>query len=176
MLISLASLALFAAAPPQDFVPRDYNPFMTFTRNPSQVGDDVTVEVGVLRGEGRLQFWFRRVSIAQDDRTSTIQWTDTQRCPAARDAVVASTQIAPPRVLVPGIPVRPDGSVILSLDGVQYSLRTSAHYDSYGGNELYFTSNIDTPLANWVEGSLAILEECWSDDAPLHQDDDSATP
>ncbi|MDE1467316.1 hypothetical protein [Aurantiacibacter sp. D1-12] len=168
MLVALTSLAALMAA--QDFVPRDFVPFMTFTRSPSQVGDDVSVEVGVLRGEGRLQFWFRK--IVERDGEGDILWTDTQRCPAARDAVVASTQIAPPRVLVPGIPVRPDGSIILSMDGVEYSLRSSAHYDSYGGHELYFTSNVDTPLANWVEGSLATLEECWSEDAPQHGEED----
>ena len=97
-----------------------------------------------------------------------MRWTDTARCPAARDAVVASTQIAAPRVHVPGIPVRPDGSFVMSLDGIEYSMRAQAHYDSYSGSELYFTSNVDTPLANWVEGSLAILEECWSADAPRH--------
>ena len=166
MLVALTSLAALLAA--QDFVPRDYTPFMTFTRSPSQVGDDVTVEVGVLRGAGRMQYWFRRVAMGEGG--PQITWTDTTRCPGARDAVVASTQIAPPRVLVPGIPVRPDGSFILSLDGVEYSLRSSAHYDSYGGNELYFTSNVDTPLANWVEGSLGLLEDCWSDEAPLHSD------
>ena len=170
MLVALTSLAALMAA--QDFVPRDFVPFMTFTRSPSQVGDDVSVEVGVLRGEGRLQFWFRRTvpKRAEDgsETTPEIGWTDTRRCPGARDAVVAATQIEPPSIHVPGIPVRPDGSVVLSMDGVRYAIRASAHYDSYVGHDMVFESNVGTPLANWVEGSLAILAPCWSAEEPLH--------
>ena len=174
MLVPFIAAVLLAPPTPQiqDLAVQDFDPFMTFSRSPSQVGEPEIVEVGVLRGEGRQQFWFRRTvpRRAEDGTvtTSDTSWTDTRRCPAARDAVVAATQIEPPSIHVPGIPVRPDGSVILSMDGVRYAVRASSHYDSYVGHDMVFESNVNTPLANWVEGSLAILAPCWSDEAPLH--------
>ncbi|WP_052761832.1 hypothetical protein [Aurantiacibacter luteus] len=172
----LTAIAAAMLAPPypaaQDLAIQDFEPFMTFSRSPSQVGEPEIVAIGVLRGEGRLQFWFRRtVPRRAEDGSETppeISWTDTRRCPAARDAVVAATQIEPPAIHVPGIPVRPDGSVILSMDGVRYAIRASSHYDSYVGHDMVFESNVNTPLANWVEGSLAILAPCWSAQEPLH--------
>ncbi|GGD59702.1 hypothetical protein GRI62_00585 [Erythrobacter arachoides] len=174
MLFALTTL--LAALAPQDLAIQDFDPFMTFSRSPTQVGEPEVVDVGILRGEGRLQFWFRRTvprptadgaadGIAE---AANVTWTDTRRCPGARDAVVAATQIEPPGIHVPGIPVRPDGSVILSLDGVRYAIRASSHYDSYVGSDIVFESNVGTPLANWVEGSLGVLANCWADEEPLH--------
>ncbi|WP_340588512.1 hypothetical protein [Erythrobacter alti] len=165
MLASFASLAVLLAA-------QDFTPFLAFVRAPSMVGDPESVEIGVLRGQGRLQFWFRRT--VESEGGNIITWTDTRRCPAARDAVVAATQIAPPRIYVPGIPVRPDGSTILTLDGIRYELRAGAHYDSYTSSDISFSSNMDTPLANWVEGTLTVLEKCWSDEVPIQEEEAQA--
>ena len=164
MLVALTMLAGLAAA--QDTDPRQYTPFLTFSRSASSELGAQSVDIGVLRGEGRLQFWFRRT--VERDGPDDIAWTSTESCAGARDAVVAATQFAPPRVSVPGLPMRPDGSSGLTLDGVQYAFRSSAHYDSNGSSSISFTSNVGTPLANWVEGSLAILEECWADEVPQH--------
>ena len=171
MKLAFATLAILAIASPaaaQVGGNADFTPFITFARSPSTVGNQVTVEIGVLRGEGRMQYWFRRNTLL--DGPDAVDWTDTTRCSGARDAVVAATQIAPPRVAVPGIPVRPDGSINLTLDGVQYRFQSSAHYDGNGSSDISFSSNVGTPLSNWVEGSLEILEECWSDTAPVHGD------
>ncbi|RJY09341.1 hypothetical protein [Aurantiacibacter aquimixticola] len=158
MLTLFATLSMLAA-------PQEGGPFLTFSRRAAEEPDTLRVQVGELRtDDARPHFWMRKAVEGQG--ATAIEWTDTVRCPKARNAIVAATQIAPPRVYVPGIPVRPDGSYVITMDGVQYELTASAHYDSRISSDIRFTSNVGSPLANWVEGTLESLEDCWSADLP----------
>jgi hypothetical protein len=56
------------------------------------------------------------------------------------------------------------GSYIV-LDGIEYRLKAPASYAGAPGT-VEITSNIGTPLANWVEASLVALEPCWKDTMP----------
>lgn len=150
--------ALLLTAPLADPVP-----FLTVTRGVNGPGE-TQLEIGVLRAERGNHYWLRRVN-RKAGRTS-VNWTDTHRCAAARDVVQAASGLEPPRVEIPGIPVTPDGSITLTLDGVQYSFESGAHYDGNGSSRIRFTSNVGTPLARFVESSLEALEACWSDEAP----------
>lgn len=157
MILPAAVLATFTSA-------AEPVPFLTFTRSATGLAT-TQIEVGVLPGSNQGQYWFRRVDTGRNG--ILISWTDTQSCAGSRESVVvAATQVAPPEVAVPGIPVTEDGSVILTLDGVQYSLESRSHYDGNISSSLSFTSNAGTPLANYVEDSIAALETCWSDDMP----------
>jgi hypothetical protein len=63
---------------------------------------------------------------------------------------------------VPGL-----GSEIaeLVLDGVSYTLEAPGRVGK-GYGRFSISSNIGTPLARWADTTLAVLEPCWSAQAP----------
>ncbi|VVT01432.1 conserved hypothetical protein [Erythrobacter sp. EC-HK427] len=157
MILPAALLALVAPA-------TEPMPFLTMTRSATGLAT-TQIEIGVLPGSNQRHYWFRRVESGQGE--ITVNWTDSQSCEGSRDTVVvAATQVSPPEVAVPGIPVTADGSVVITLDGVQYSFEARSHYAGNISSSLRFTSNVGTPLADYVEDSILALEPCWSEDVP----------
>lgn len=139
-------------------------PFLTITRSATGLAT-TQIEIGVLPGSNQRHYWLRRVESGQGE--ITVSWTDTQICAGSRESVVvAARQVAPPEIAVPGIPVTEDGSVVITLDGVQYSFEARSHYEGNISSSLSFTSNVGTPLADYVERSIAALEPCWAEDMP----------
>jgi hypothetical protein len=63
----------------------------------------------------------------------------------------------------PGID--PNQQISITMDGVGYLLRAPATFGDKSG-KLTMSSNIGTPLAEWVETSLKRLENCWADVQP----------
>jgi len=56
--------------------------------------------------------------------------------------------------------------LVITADGVAYTLEAPAQYGNILGSHIRFNSNIGTPLAAWVDESFRKLEPCWSKEPP----------
>ena len=156
MIGSLVALLISATVEP--------DPYLTFSRSPAFDHRVTTVEVGSLQTSGdRWDYWFRRT--VRLGKHSATWWTDTRRCPAARWVVDEAIKVSPPKMLVPGVKDRSYESPMITADGVGYSVESMGHYDGRT-SDLSFSSNVGTPLAEWVDESLRKLEPCWSKERP----------
>jgi hypothetical protein len=156
MFVALGAMLVAASAGP--------DPYLTFSRSPAFDHRVTIVDIGSLEGSGdEWGYWFRR-SVKLGKATST-WWTDSKRCPAARWVVEHAIKVPSPQLLVPGVKDPSYGDPIITADGVGYTVQSMGHY---GGrvSDLSFNSNVDTPLAEWVDESLRRLEPCWSKDRP----------
>nr|WP_314444053.1 hypothetical protein [uncultured Sphingomonas sp.] len=48
----------------------------------------------------------------------------------------------------------------VTLDGAGYTLKSTGVYDGANSN-LEVESNVNTPLAKWIDTALATLQPCW---------------
>lgn len=135
--------------------------FLEFSRGHSLSFDHNTVTSGIIRAQtGGWHYWFRLNTQVGD--SITIQWTDTARCPQARALLESTTNLAPPRIDIPGIS---NLATYVGADGSWYEIRVSANSDHHV-SELSFGSGNGSALGQWVDESLATLEQCWSDEPP----------
>ncbi len=91
-----------------------------------------------------------------------IRWLDSRTCPAVRDSLAKLSALTAPRLAPPGFAPRP---TMMMMDGVDYSLTVPAE-DRSGASRLTWTSNVGTPLAAWVDATLAALVACWTSREP----------
>lgn len=164
MLSTVVSLILAAS------VSSGVAPFLTFSKAPAFGPSRTTVEIGQLVGPVPVRernYWLRRT--VQTGEKLIIDWTDTKRCPAATAAIRQAATISPPQIWVPGVEVLPDGRVIVTGDGTAYEITVGAHYDGNVSSDIHFTSSDGSPLADWIEESLSILEPCWSKVPPVDE-------
>jgi len=139
-----------------------FQPLLSFRRSPS-FDQPISVEIGLLKTEGRAAYWFKKTAI-EGDKTS-VWWTDTERCPAARSALRKIRNLQMPRVNVPFLD---DNEIRATADGVIYELWGNANYRSGSAYEFKLASNTGTPLADWVDESLETLSHCWSKEEPYN--------
>lgn len=97
-----------------------------------------------------------RLTTRYRDDPPTIMWATSRTCGAVRDAVARLKTLPFPQVELPG------DTVYIALDGVGYSVRFTATYGSLTEGPMQLNSNLATPLAEWVEGTFAVLRPCWS--------------
>ena len=139
-----------------------YYPWLTFTRSPAFDQRVVQVEAGTLRGVGGdTQYSFRRT--VRNGKSKSVWWTDTVRCPSARSVLVEVGKLKPPPVFIVGIQ---SDNIIVTADGVSYTMSASSQYPDAGIGDISFSSNVRTPLADWVDESLRTLDPCWSTEPP----------
>ena len=81
------------------------------------------------------------------------------RCPAARSVLASAVQLEMPRIGIIGLE---DDSILVTADGVRYRLNAEAAYPGQSLYDIEINSNLNTPLARWVDQSLLTLEPCWS--------------
>jgi hypothetical protein len=85
---------------------------------------------------------------------------DTIRCPGSREALERLTRLHMPQPLVPGLLSNDRSEAIM--DGWSYGLDTRGD-GPYRGNYLKLTADAGSPLASWIDETLAILEPCWDE-------------
>jgi hypothetical protein len=124
---------------------------------------DTTVHVGYLSlvGQGRdarTEHWLRKTT-NYFDGTMLVHWTDTRSCPSAQGVLSSIATMEIPRPME-------GGTIEVSADGINYSLSTKGRYASGRHASLSISATGGTPLARWVEQSLATLDECWADHTP----------
>jgi hypothetical protein len=139
----------------------ELSPFMTFSRSPAFDPRKVKIEVGLLRGERETQYSFKRTVGTRSAKA--VWWTDTRRCPAARLVLHAATRLEMPGIFVLGLK---SDEVIVTADGIGYELQAGLAYSNRPAGKIRFNSNVDTPLAHWVDESLRTLEPCWTKEPP----------
>ena len=170
MLIALALQAAIVPRPPRDvFADRAWG---HFSRTPTMGGVIESVEVATSTSALRTKrlAYRMRLTRRQISRPAEILWADSRMCPAMLPVLRALQTLPPPRPSVPGIEPMPGADIV---DGVGYQLRVPAHFAGGGkvrsrlalgssDGQMWFYSNLGTPLADWVDKSLAALQRCWS--------------
>ena len=138
-------------------VPPELGPaWAEFRRAPAAHLIKTKVEIGTLgydRQRGQLEFWLRRTVVSGTNEKEQVSWADTRSCVAAKPVIASMRDIPVPKFAPIG---SSDGPPIV-LDGIGYSLRT---YSDQG--TLTSETNVDTPLASWIEGALKALGSCWT--------------
>jgi hypothetical protein len=86
-----------------------------------------------------------------------VAWAESRSCPAVWDVLARMRDLPVPRFAPMGV----SGGPQLHMDGTIFTLRT---YSDEG--EIAVQSNEGTPLAEWIEASLEILEPCWGSAIP----------
>ena len=127
-----------------------------FSRAPAGHLTKTKVEVGTLgydRSRKRLDFWLRRTVVSGIERTEQVTWATTRTCAAARPALASMRDIPVPKFA----PIGSSEGPPVVLDGIGYSLRS---YSDQG--TLTEETNVDTPLASWIEQTLKALDQCWT--------------
>lgn len=141
-------------------------PWATFSKDVQIAVGDVAVEIGTLFYDPEakeLSFWAKRTrEVGYEEER--IDWTSSSDCPVLRDVLKAMEAVPAPAAAVP----RRDRRTRAVFDGALYHLQTSALYADYDAG-LFFRSNVNTPLARFVDESLEALEPCWSDAIPKRE-------
>jgi hypothetical protein len=119
-----------------------------------------TVHVGDLRyaGADGSEKWLRKTTTFFGGG-SRVQWTDTRSCPAAGEVLSRMYDLEMPRPIEGGI-------IEAQADGLIYELSADAEFTGGRRARLSVGASGGTPLANWMDRSLAELEPCWSDLPP----------
>ena len=96
------------------------------------------------------------------DRTSSpdeTRWTNSRTCPAVRPLLASLRDLPTPRPAPPGFGDEPTE---ILMDGVGYELALPGTGDPFGLTRLVVSSNVETPLARWVDAAFDKLASCWS--------------
>ena len=138
--------------------------FLQFTRSPALLRDRIEIQVGVLsrEGDGKTNYWARRIRTTTKSRT--VQWADGRTCSGLEASLRQLSGLVHPKFAVPGL--EESDNLVIAVDGVGYSITSQATFDQQIGY-LKYSSNRGTPLAAWVDASLALLAPCWQDVQPL---------
>jgi hypothetical protein len=145
----------------------DIDPYLTFIRSPAFDRRVTIVEIGTLDASGAdWHYWFRRT--VRLGKQKTTSWTETRSCPAGRWVVEEAAKLEPPHLLIPGVRDKAgNDAIIVTADGVAYTvIADMGRYGERLSDGLRFGSNVDTPLAAWVDESLRRLDACWVDERP----------
>ncbi|HEX5183782.1 MAG TPA: hypothetical protein VFW19_11605 [Allosphingosinicella sp.] len=135
-------------------------PWAEFSREPAGHLITIKVEVGTLgydHTHKQLDFWLRRSVVKGFQKHAQVTWADTRTCIAARPVLASMRNITVPKFAPVG---SSPGSQIV-LDGVSYSLST---YSDEG--KLTAETNVNTPVAAWIELALKDLDSCWTSVVP----------
>lgn len=158
MLLALAlQVASVPPAPRDGFAERA---FAHFSRSPALAHASETVDVAIVYAPYSTASadYTMRLTRRRFQQPDVILWADSRSCPAMRPVLDAMRAVASPHPQVPGID--PYGDIIV--DGAGYRLTATARFDNGQDGDLTYRSNIGTPLAAWVDKSLAALARCWS--------------
>lgn len=138
--------------------------FAHFSRAPALAHSSETVDVALVRAPYSTAppAYTMRLTRRRFQQPDAIFWADSRTCPALRPVLDALRAVVAPHPQVPGID--PYGDIIL--DGVGYRLKTMARFPNGQDGDLSYSSNVGTPLAAWIDRSLAALARCWSATAP----------
>jgi hypothetical protein len=150
MIAIAAALLLAAPAPAHDAFAQDAWGHFARALALAHSRDSVDIKTDGRSGDALL-FRLRLIRQSLENRPREYR-TDSRACPAVAQVLAAAARLSPPAIAPPSLA---DNSPII-LDGAGYSLRMPAR-----NGTIAWTSNVGTPLATWVEDSLAKLEPCW---------------
>jgi hypothetical protein len=100
---------------------------------------------------------YTRTSFVRRDRHRTsVSTTDSRSCSAAGPLVVSMRSLTMPRPAPYG--TEDDRNIAIVMDGVGYSLRAPSNFTQ---GTITITSNVQSPLATWVDKAFTDLAPCW---------------
>jgi hypothetical protein len=151
----LMTSVLLALAPPAPLMDCGT---LRFSVSPAMAGG--SQQVGVCRDRnGRPGEVLLQRTTTRRGGSAVISYASTRSCPAARRQLEALEDLPLPHPDVPGIG---DETRIMTLDGASYRLEGEALYGPNSA-EMRVESNVGTPLAHWIDATLAALMPCWRD-------------
>ncbi len=152
----IAALLLQAAA--SQALPRDVWASLSVSAALAHTSETIEFLRGGAEGPGG-EVILRRTTRRLED-TPQVTWATSRTCPGVREAVARWDAMPMPAV------VRPGDAESLVLDGVGYTARFNGRYGAELGTPMELSSNMGTPLSQWVSGTLSLLKPCWSDKRP----------
>lgn len=157
MQILLALAAIAAIAEPVSA----QEPLVTFEKSPALDLEGVKVEVSILRppNSGPLQYAFKQTIVGRNgEKRGQPYYTDTLYCPQALRALQQLSDLPGPQPGLVGLEKNPPKEIIVDGTGYRLSVATALPYLQ---GHMTLSSNIGTPLAQWVDEALKTLEPCW---------------
>jgi hypothetical protein len=122
-----------------------------FSRSSLLMPGETRITVGTLGYDSehrKLDYWLRRKDAGQT------RWTDSRKCPQARDILSAMRFIdREPQA----------GPIAFFAGGARYTLDTPG---AAGRGSIHMASGPDTSLAKWVDAAIDALTPCWSPTPP----------
>lgn len=149
----MLSLILLVAAVPEAPLANEWTRFERAGAL-SHVSETVAVATDGTSGASVLEYKVRYTRTTLQG--SETLWTNSRTCPAVREVLEGMRDLRMPRPAPYGIAA---GSGEIVVDGIGYSLHAPSDFTN---GQLTITSNIDSPLATWVDGAFAALKPCWS--------------
>lgn len=154
-MLTVMAIVLQIAAPPIDpFADRAWG---HFSRSPTLEHRTETVDIGTDGNAGGVVQYKLRLTQRFRDGSLTRVWADSRSCPAVHMVMARLRALKPPAIVPPGLGPAPTEILV---DGIGYGL-TMPVEDQLGLSRMTWTSDVGTPLADWVEDSLARLKSCW---------------
>ncbi len=145
---------LLLGAEPVDPIPRQW---AEFARAGSLNHIRETVSIGTAnRGRDDVFHYRLRYVRRTLGAPPVIRWADSRSCPAIRIMLQDMARLTMPTPVPYGVSSE---TAPITLDGTGYSLTAPS---SFGGT-VTIDSNVQTPLAQWVDRSLEQLASCWRD-------------
>ena len=129
----------------------------TFSARGARSRIEISVVVGTKdAGENPLVYWFRQTIKKPGQPRRTFQ-VNTEQCPGMLRLFRAVRDLPAPQLRPP---LADDEDLIITADGVGYSLSMPAAYSSASSGDMMLTSNVGTPLAAWIDAALEQLATC----------------
>jgi hypothetical protein len=93
------------------------------------------------------------------------RWADSRRCPGLEQA---EAKVAHLNDVVMLSLIQPWHDVTMPpVDGFRYTFHTAGYFvHGHRLGEVTLSSNVDTPLAEWISEMLDVLRPCWGAQAP----------
>ena len=153
----IAALALLAAPLVQTPPPPADDGWAQFSAHHMLSHIVIDVAIGSTQSDkGEVIYWVRRTTRHLDESPG-VAHTDNVRCPALLAVLRSMRDLPAPR---PAPPLLDNADILVTADGTLYELHAPAAYSGRTPGEITLSSNVGTPLANWVERSLAALQPC----------------
>ncbi len=144
---------LLAAAAPTDPIPRQW---AEFARAGALSHVRETVSIGTAdRGDENVLHYRLRYIRQTLGAPPVVRWADSRSCPQMRTMLQDMARLTMPVPTPYGLS---DEISPITLDRTLYSLTAPS---SFGG-KVTIDSNVDTPLARWVDRSFERLAPCWN--------------
>ena len=156
MLVLLAAAAMIAASGDSGWA--------SFSAHHARSGVWVEVSIGTADiHSSPPDYWFRRATriVGKDDEVVQV---DTGQCPALIASLRSLEGLPAPH---PAIPFFDKSEMLVTADGVDYSLTVPAAYPDASPDDITLKSNTGTPLADWIEQTLTTLRKCEPADHPV---------
>ena len=127
--------------------------------------DDVRV-FSAFELPSKARIWIVRRETFGPNQATRVRYADSRSCPTLLPQLHALGRLQMPVIDAPQLPrTSPTPPTSLMVDGIKYSIEVPALFDTWSGR-VRMSSNMNTPLARWVEEAFASWDDCWRGEMP----------